>query len=82
MRLSMKTCASKAYAQLRQALGSKRLNQEGAPIYPTLTYPAHHHAHRRFSGKHGIVNNEQEVREVSSTWEFFNDAVKVKDLMP
>lgn len=51
-------------------------------IYPTLTYPAHTTMRTGvFPAKHGIVNNEQKTLcEVSSTWEFFNDAVKVKDL--
>lgn len=51
-------------------------------IYPSLTYPAHTTMRTGvYPQRHGIVNNEQgTLCEVSSKWEFFNDAVCAPDI--
>lgn len=51
-------------------------------IYPTVTYPEHTSMRTGvYPDRHGIINNEQTIlTELSSDWEWFNDAVKVPDI--
>lgn len=51
-------------------------------IYPTVTYPEHTSIRTGvYAGRHGIINNElTNLAELSSPWEWFNDAVKVPDI--
>jgi len=75
-------------AELQRMPAFGRVMQEAAivktvrSVYPTITYPNHTSMRTgAYCGKHGIINNEQTILgEVSSKWEFFNDAVKVSDI--
>lgn len=51
-------------------------------VYPSVTYPVHTSIRTGvYAGRHGIVNNEKPcLGELSSPWEWFNDAVKAPDL--
>lgn len=66
----------------KAALQNAAIVERVRAVYPTITYPNHTSMRTgAYCGKHGIINNEQTILgEVSSTWEFFNDAVKVGDI--
>ena len=51
-------------------------------IYPSLTYPVHTTLRTGvYPDKHGIINNEKtNLMELSSPWEWFQDAVRCPDL--
>ena len=66
----------------KAALQNAAIVERVRSVYPTITYPNHTSMRTgAYCGKHGIINNEQTILgEVSSKWEFFNDAVKVGDI--
>lgn len=51
-------------------------------IYPSLTYPVHTTLRTGvYPDRHGIINNEKtNLMELSSPWEWFQDAVRCPDL--
>lgn len=51
-------------------------------VYPSVTYPCHTSMRTGVTcGKHGITNNEKPIlNELKSEWEWYNDAVKVRDI--